>query len=97
MSGNNLRNVIERLQEIQSVSPNDGLKKLIAEKLDQLTKLTAVAPITFDKLAQQLTIQGGLPPYRWSAVGLPPALSIDAVTGQISGTPQQAGTFHISV
>jgi ATP-dependent helicase YprA (DUF1998 family) len=58
VSGDNLRNEIERLQEIQSVSPNDRLAKLIAEKLDQLTALTAVTPITFDKLAQQLTMQG---------------------------------------
>ena len=32
-----------------------------------------------------LSAKGGLPPYTWSASGLPPGLSIDAGTGMISG------------
>jgi hypothetical protein len=32
-----------------------------------------------------LSAKGGLPPYTWSASGLPPGLSIDASTGMISG------------
>lgn len=32
-----------------------------------------------------LTVKGGLPPYTWSATGLPPGLMIDASTGMISG------------
>lgn len=30
---------------------------------------------------------GGTPPYTWSATGLPPGMSINALTGAISGTP----------
>jgi hypothetical protein len=47
--------------------------------------------------------KGGLPPYSWSATGLPPGLSVVATTGsgiiggEIIGTPTSAGTFNISV
>jgi hypothetical protein len=42
-----------------------------------------------------LTASGGLPPYSWSAKGLPPGLS---VTGSnITGTPTTAGTYSFTV
>jgi hypothetical protein len=33
----------------------------------------------------QMTATGGVPPYTWSAVALPPGLSINSATGLISG------------
>jgi hypothetical protein len=39
----------------------------------------------------------GVEPYTWSANGLPDGLSIDADTGQISGCPEEGGTFSVEV
>ncbi|MBI3278853.1 MAG: putative Ig domain-containing protein, partial [Acidobacteria bacterium] len=41
---------------------------------------------------------GGTPPYVWtvSAGALPPGLSMNAGTGQISGVPSQAGAFSFT-
>jgi subtilisin family serine protease len=44
-----------------------------------------------------LTASGGTPPYTWSASGLPTGLSINASTGQITGTYGAAGTFNVAV
>ena len=38
-------------------------------------------------VASPLAVNGGTPPYTWTATGLPTGLAIDPVTGQISGTP----------
>jgi hypothetical protein len=38
------------------------------------------APFTF-------TATGGVPPYKWSATGMPPGLSVNPVSGQVLGTP----------
>lgn len=56
--GPNLRNEIERLREIQSATPNSALEQLIKEKVEDLNRLGAVTPISFEKLAQLLTMQG---------------------------------------
>jgi len=38
----------------------------------------------------EVQASGGEGPYQWSATGLPPGLSIDEVTGRITGTPSTA-------
>ena len=43
------------------------------------------------------TASGGVPPYSWTATGLPPGMTINSTTGVISGTPTTAGTYNITV
>ncbi|QRN84803.1 putative Ig domain-containing protein [Clostridia bacterium] len=40
---------------------------------------------------------GGTEPYSWTAIGLPDGLTMNPGTGEISGTPLQAGTYAIQV
>ena len=40
---------------------------------------------------------GGAAPYTWSASGLPPNLTINPATGQITGTPVSEGTYTVNV
>jgi len=47
--------------------------------------------------SQQITAEGGMPPYRWSATGLPQGLSIDTDSGLISGTAESAGEFSFTI
>ena len=46
--------------------------------------------------ATTLAATGGIPPYSWSASGLPSGLSISSA-GVISGTPAASGTFSVTV
>ncbi|HLH16921.1 MAG TPA: putative Ig domain-containing protein [Bryobacteraceae bacterium] len=40
---------------------------------------------------------GGIPPYTWSATGLPSGLSINASTGVITGTPSGASSGNVTI
>jgi Zn-dependent metalloprotease len=51
---------------------------------------TAITPFT-------ITASGGTSPYHFSATGLPPGISINSTSGQVSGTPSAGGTFNVTV
>ena len=42
------------------------------------------------------TATGGIPPYSWSASGLPSGLSLNSTNGRITGTPTTAGTYNVA-
>jgi hypothetical protein len=47
--------------------------------------------------AGSVSAAGGLPPYTFSANGLPGGLSINSATGAVSGTPNGSGTSSVTV
>ncbi|MBS1830424.1 MAG: putative Ig domain-containing protein [Acidobacteria bacterium] len=46
---------------------------------------------------QTITAASGIPPYTWSATGLPTGININPSTGQISGTPTTPGQFPATI
>jgi hypothetical protein len=48
--------------------------------------------------SQTFSLNGGAAPYRWTIAGnVPPGLTLNAVTGVLSGTPSANGTFDFTV
>ncbi len=61
-----------------------------------LTAVRAQHSATGASVSIQLRAQDGDGgPVRFRATGLPPGLSVDAVTGRISGRPRRSGTYHV--
>jgi Putative Ig domain len=47
--------------------------------------------------SQQFVAVGGTAPYNWTGTGLPPGLTVNALSGVLSGTPTSPGTFSVIV
>ncbi|WP_435102361.1 putative Ig domain-containing protein [Halarchaeum sp. P4] len=65
-----------------------------------LTVATATVPgwtVGESGYSALLTAAGGTGPYEWSATGLPPGLTLNADTGELTGTPTSAGTYAFTV
>lgn len=42
-----------------------------------------------------MNVAGGVPPYNWTATGLPAGLDVNTVTGEVYGTPTTPGIFNV--
>jgi hypothetical protein len=54
----------------------------------------AIVGVPFDEF---IPVSGGVPPYTFGETGLPPGLSLNTSTGEITGTPTGSGTFAYTV
>jgi hypothetical protein len=67
-----------------------------------LERLTIHAPTGVTAIDRQtggapVAVSGGVAPYTFSAAGLPPGVSMNPQTGEITGSPATAGTYYVTV
>ena len=63
----------------------------------QITSSTAATASKDAPFSYQVLAAGATPTARLTAEGLPPGLRADPVSGEISGTPRQAGRFRVTL
>lgn len=106
VSGTPLSNAVTSSFTVKVTDSNNGSASgpfILPVKLTITTTSTLPsAAIGIAYPAQQLTAQGGTPPYIWSITtgSLPAGLGLNAVTGVVSGTPAQtalSSTFTVTV
>ncbi len=89
------RNVAITVTDASNTTSTTTLAVTVIAPLSVVTNSlpTSVAGIPY---GATVSAQGGVPPYQWSATGLPAGLSISS-SGQISGTPSTAATSSVQV
>jgi hypothetical protein len=70
----------------------------LATSVTQISIMPTSLPagIVDSAYSAQLEASGGTGPYTWTSSDLPQGLTINATTGQITGTPTAAGNFALS-
>lgn len=82
---NNVSNgIVDPITAVYSVSVLEAITMPLTFVDVDLGTITKGIPYT-----TTLTAQGGLPPYTWSASGLPAGLAVDASTGLLSGNASE--------
>jgi len=64
--------------------------------LDIVTSSLPNGTVGVDYTSPPLTQANAVSPYRWGAQNLPTGLSLNGITGEISGQPVAAGTFYVT-
>jgi alpha-tubulin suppressor-like RCC1 family protein len=84
---------------VMSVAPGSSANDTLVITYTPLAVATKALPEGIEGTAYTTTVaaNGGTPPLHWSATGLPSGLSIDPASGQISGTPTQAGRSTVKL
>ena len=96
---NGVPDVVEAYLGWSSATPNRAIATGNGLSVAGITASRLVATgIQYQDLSINLTASGGTAPYTWSVTSgyLPNGLSLNATTGQISGTPSTVGTFNFS-
>lgn len=88
---------LRNIEKLTFTSPG-GTEMVVIPPLSITTGYLATRPVGVP-YSQTLAGAGGLPPYTWSIASgsLPPGLTLNISTGEISGTPTAAGKFSLTV